>query len=369
MSTEKGETPHPLVGTTIGGYQIVREVARGGMGVILEAKHPTLGQRAAVKVLSDELLTDPKYNEFYRRFVDEAKAIGVIQHPGLVKVYDQGQLPNGSAYILMEFLDGESLDKRIARGPFQQSGTWLPVSSVLRIARQLVSALAEAHRKSIVHRDLKPGNVILVPDPEAPGGERTKLLDFGIARFLDSGQSISRTGTIMGTPLYMSPQQCMGEKVDGKADVYALGAMMFEMLSGHPPFEGNATSIIVAHVSSPPPDLSREAPKTPREVKLLVEKLLDKDPAKRPTMLQLLEDLRQLERAHPMEAAAQSVGTDANDPTRMHPEIKVSNEAATQISVAQPGRSASKRRANTLLISSLGLSIFVLAFMAWLAMR
>lgn len=369
MSSERVEAQHPLVGATIGGYQIVRKVAEGGMGVILEAKHPTLGQRAAVKVLSEQLLSDPQYQEFYKRFVDEAKAIGVIQHPGLVKVYDQGQLPNGSAYILMEFLEGESLDKRIERGPLQKSGTWLPVSSVLRISRQLVSALAEAHRKSIVHRDLKPGNVILVPDPEAPGGERTKLLDFGIARFLDSGQSVSRTGTVMGTPLYMSPQQCMGEKVDGKADVYALGAMMFEMLSGKPPFNGVASAIIINHVNTPPPDLAKLVSKVPKDVKLLVEKLLAKDPKQRPTMLQLLEELRQLERAHPAEDSVQNDGADANDPTRMLRDISATNEAATRINFQKAGRGTALIGARKLFFLFIALSIVISIVIVWFFVR
>lgn len=325
------EPPHPLVGTLIGGYQVVRKVAEGGMGVILEAKHPSLGQRAAVKVLSDELVSDPNYKEFYLRFVNEAKAIGLIQHPGIVKVFDQGQLANGTAFILMEYLDGESLAQRISRGKSRPDGTWIPVPSVLRIARQLASALAEAHRKSIVHRDLKPGNVFLVPDPEAPGGERTKLLDFGLARFLDAGQKISRTGTQMGTPLYMSPEQCMGEKVDGKTDVYALGAMMFEMLSGRPPFNGPASAIIVQHVNAPTPNLAEQCPAIPRDIQGLVERLLQKDAKRRPTMLQLLDQLRQLERAHPATDPSDYDASIPTDPTRMLSDIGSTNEAATRI--------------------------------------
>jgi len=350
------EPPHPLVGTVIGGYEIVRKLAEGGMGVILEAKHQSLGQRAAVKILSDELVSDENYKEFYLRFVNEAKAIGLIQHPGIVKVFDQGQLPNGTAYILMEYLEGESLSQRIARGRSRPDNTWVPVASVLRIARQLASALAEAHRKSIVHRDLKPGNVFLVPDPEAPGGERTKLLDFGIARFLDSGQKISRTGTQMGTPLYMSPEQCMGEKVDGKTDVYALGAMMFEMLSGKPPYNGPASAIIVQHVNSPVPDLSESNPSVPRDVKSLVERLMSKDAKLRPTMLQLLDELRQLERAHPGSAADNDASA-PTDPTRMLRDISATSEAATRISA--PAGRASMTRTNWIVLSITALVILI----------
>lgn len=324
------EQSHPLIGTVIGGYRIVRKMAEGGMGIILEAKHTSLGQRAAVKILSQQLVADENYQEFYLRFINEAKAIGLIQHPGIVKVFDQGQLPDGTAYILMEYLDGESLAQRIARGSIGPDSTWIPVASVLRIARQLASALAEAHRKSIIHRDLKPGNVFLVPDSEAPGGERTKLLDFGIARFMDSGQKISRTGTQMGTPLYMSPEQCMGEKVDGKTDVYALGAMMFEMLSGRPPFNGPAPAIIVQHVNSSPPDLAELCPAVPKDVKALVERLMNKDAKQRPPMLQLLDELRQLERAHPGSPGDNDAAL-PTDPTRMLRDISATSEAATRI--------------------------------------
>lgn len=340
MNTDRTQEPtHPLVGTIIGGYKITRKLAEGGMGVVLEAKHPGLGQTAAVKVLSKDLQSDRSYPELYQRFINEARAISKIQHPGIVKVFDQGQLADGTAYILMEYLDGEPLNRRIDRGSFSDRITWLSIPSLLRICRQLVSALAEAHRKSIVHRDLKPSNVILVPDPEAPGGERTKLLDFGIARFTDSMQNVSKTGTMLGTPLYMAPEQCMGERVDGKADVYALGAMMFEMLSGRPPFSGPAPALIVHHVSSPPPDLAVLVPGIPNDIKALVDRLLQKNPKRRPTMIQLLDELRQLEAAYP-------AGTEMNesavttDPTQMMRNLTASNDAKTKIiSREKPTRS------------------------------
>ena len=338
---KEAEKPHELVGTVVGGYRVVRKIAEGGMGVILEAKHLNLGQIAAVKVLSKELKNDRSYPEIYQRFVNEAKAISRIQHPGIVKVYDQGQLPNGTTYILMEYLDGESLDRRIARGPFPAEGTWMPIPLVLRICRQLVSALAEAHRKSIVHRDLKPSNVILVADPEAPGGERTKLLDFGIARFTDAGQNVSRTGTMLGTPLYMSPEQCMGERVDGKADVYALGAMMFEMLTGRPPFGGTATALVVHHATTPAPDLSVVVPGIPADIKALVAKMLQKDRKARPTMIHLLDELRRLEALYPATDDGRSGAAAATDPTRMSMDFSALDGAKTRLTrPASPMESA-----------------------------
>lgn len=330
---------HPLIGTIVGGYRVVRELARGGMGVVFEATHASLGQRAAVKILSDELLQDPKYKDYYARFFNEARAITVIQHPGIVKIYDHGQLPTGTAFILMEFLEGESLERRISRGAPAPDG-WMPVPSVLRITRQLASALAEAHRKSIIHRDLKPANVMLVPDPEAAGEERTKLLDFGIARFLDSPHRRTAAGTIMGTPPYMSPEQCMSKDVTSKTDVYSLGVMMYEMLSGRLPFDGTATAILVLHVSEPPPELQAIVPAVPKEVCQLVHRMLAKDAKQRPTMAEVVNEVRQLERTLP--AAASSEKISQTDPTSFLPVRRPGSDAATRLITPKAASRAGK---------------------------
>ena len=265
-----------MIGQTLGSYTIERELGRGGMGAVYLAVHAMLGRKAAVKLLRPELSRDPST---VQRFFTEARAASAIKHPSIVEIYDFGVAPDGAAYIVMELLDGESLATRLAR-----LGR-LPVATALVFARQIATALAAAHRAGIVHRDLKPDNAFLVADPEVAGGERVKLLDFGIAKLTgDGGVAHTTTGAIMGTPHYMSPEQCEGSRaVDHRADLYSLGCMLFQMITGRLPFEGDGVGgIIGMHLYVAPPALRTLAPDAPAAVEALVARLLAKDPAERP---------------------------------------------------------------------------------------
>jgi len=206
---------------TVGSYQITGTIGQGGMGQVYLARHTLLGRPAAVKMLLPVFSQDP---EQVARFFNEARAATAVRHAGIVEIYDFGFHTDGCAYIAMEFLEGESLASRLARGR-------APVTSALAVARQIANVLASAHAKGIVHRDLKPDNVFLVPDSELPSGERVKVLDFGIAKLTaDVGQAhMTRTGSIMGTPSYMAPEQCRGVPVDQRADLYSLGCILFEI--------------------------------------------------------------------------------------------------------------------------------------------
>jgi serine/threonine protein kinase len=264
--------------SVIGGYRITDTVGAGGMGVVYLAEHEILKRKAALKVLLPEYSHD---QEVVGRFFNEARASTAISHPGIVRVYDFGYQDDGSAFIAMEFLDGEALDHRLRRlGP-------MPVLPALRFAGQIANALAAAHGHGIVHRDLKPGNVFIVPDPQVPGGERTKLLDFGIAKFAtpDAAGNHTRAGTIMGSPAYMAPEQCRGlPDVDPRADLYSVGCMLFEMLCGRPPFDGGGNgpmAIMSSHLHDAPPVPSAIRPDVPPEVDALILYLLAKDPAQR----------------------------------------------------------------------------------------
>jgi tRNA A-37 threonylcarbamoyl transferase component Bud32 len=259
----------------LGQYRVTGTVGRGGMGVVHAAEHALLGRRAAIKVLRSELSRD---QEAVTRFFNEARAAAAIRHPGIVEVYDFGWTPDGAAFLVMEYLEGESLTRRSERALFR----W---PAALAIARQIAGALAAAHAMGIVHRDLKPDNVFLVPDPDVPGGERIKLLDFGIAKLAVASStlhSVTRTGAVIGTPTYMSPEQCRGVAVDHRADLYALGCVMYELCCGRPPFVGEgAGDVLTAHIHLPVPAMSNTNPEIPQIVEALVRRLLAKAPVDR----------------------------------------------------------------------------------------
>src|SRR5689334_4401433 len=187
-----------MKGSVIGQYRVTGVLGEGGMGVVYAAEHTLLGRPAALKLLLPELSSK---QDIVQRFFNEARAATAIRHPGIVEIYDFGWTNEGAAYIVMELLQGETLRARRARGP-------MPWSAALAITRQIAGALGAAHAKGIVHRDLKPDNIFLVPDPEVPGGERIKLLDFGIAKLAGQavGQHMTRTGAVIGTPTYMAPE-------------------------------------------------------------------------------------------------------------------------------------------------------------------
>ncbi len=260
----------------IGAYRLLRQIGAGGMGAVWLAEHAMLGRRAAVKVLHPAVTAQP---DVVIRFFNEARAASMIADPGIVQIFDYGHHVDGSAYIVMELLEGEPLDKRLAR-----TGR-LAVGDALRLMRQVAASLATAHARGIVHRDLKPENIFLTPDAEVPGGERAKLLDFGIAKLSADPDSGIKTQTyaVMGTPLFMSPEQCRGAGgVDARSDVYSLGCVLFMLITGEPPFAGDGMGEIIAmHLREPAPRLAARAPWVPHELDEAVARCLAKDPAER----------------------------------------------------------------------------------------
>ncbi len=263
-----------LVGQTIGNYRVVQQIGEGGMGVVYLAEHPVIGRKVAIKLLHTSFAKD---SETVARFFNEARAIHVIAHPNIVEILDFGQTSDGQPYFVMEFLSGESLSDRIARGP-------LPPEEAVAIVVQICDALQAAHGKRIVHRDLKPHNVHLLGE-----GARlvVKILDFGVAKMStgwdtaqSGGHSVkTRTGSLMGTPLYMSPEQCRGSgKLDHRTDVYSLSVILFEMLSGRPPFMAEGVGELFAkHMLEPAPSLADFAPRTPPHIVRAVARALAKE--------------------------------------------------------------------------------------------
>jgi serine/threonine protein kinase len=268
-----------VIGKHINNYEVVSLLGEGGMGTVYLALHPIMGRKAAIKVLKPELARD---ESLVSRFFNEARAANAIRHPNIIDIIDVGLLPDENVpYMLMEFLEGESLASRLERvRP-------LDVDTAVEIACQTASALAAAHSKGIVHRDLKPDNLFLVPDEMVHTGERVKVLDFGIAKLRDDmrGSSMkTRTGAIMGTASYMSPEQCQGliEKIDSRTDVYALGIILYEMLCGAPPFVSEGFGdIIIMHVMREPEPPQRRNPAIPDAVSAAILCALAKDPNQR----------------------------------------------------------------------------------------
>jgi len=266
-------------------------IGQGGMGVVYAAEHPLIGRRAAIKLLLPELSQN---QEMVTRFFNEARSTAMIQHPGLVDIFDFGHAPNGSAYIAMEYLSGESLAHRLARE------RPLGVDTLVEILRQMASAVGAAHKKAIVHRDLKPDNVFLVPDQDVIGGFRVKVLDFGIAKLAgDNSVSLkTRTGSMMGTPMYMSPEQCRGAgTVDHRSDVYAIGCIAFEMACGVVPFQGEGLGdIVVQHLRDAPPQPRALNPAIPPVLEAVILRALAKRAEERQqSMEELIAELDRLE--------------------------------------------------------------------------
>ncbi|MEZ4228171.1 MAG: serine/threonine-protein kinase [Polyangiaceae bacterium] len=232
----------PLLGQMVGSYRIAALLGVGGMGRVYKGVHPQIGSRVAIKVLSMECAHHPA---LVQRFFAEARSVNVIRHESIVNIVDLSTLSDGRPYIVMEYLDGQSLSEVI------QERSPLPVGGVVSLMFEVLDALAAAHQAGIVHRDLKPDNIFVT----AQG--RPKVLDFGIAKLrpeLGAGSDATRTGSILGTPHYMSPEQAQGQHVDHRSDIYALGIILFELLTGQRPFEAPTLySLLDMHVKQPPP--------------------------------------------------------------------------------------------------------------------
>ncbi len=223
-------------GSPVGEYEIQAQIGEGAMGTVYSAIHPVIGKRVAIKVLKPELCASPSQ---IGRFIAEAKAVNKIGHPNIVDVFSLGELPDGRAYFVMEWLRGEDLKVRLARGP-------IPVPEACDVLDGIARALDAAHVKDIVHRDLKPDNVFLHQVVNGP--IMVKLLDFGIAKLVKQGGKgldKTNTGDMLGTPRYISPEQARGINVDHRADIYSLGVMAYEMLAARPPFHGESAMDLV----------------------------------------------------------------------------------------------------------------------------
>ncbi|MBK9620506.1 MAG: serine/threonine protein kinase [Candidatus Obscuribacter sp.] len=278
-------------GTLIDHYEIVEEIGSGGMGVVYRSKDAMFDRTVAVKVLHSKLLSDPLSK---KRFEQEGRATIALAHPNLISVYHYGFSSAGAPFIVMEYVDGKGLDKML-----DQVGH-LEMADFIEIFMQACDALGHAHDRGIIHRDLKPSNLMLV---NLGKKERlVKIVDFGISKILPHGrfpgQDLTNAGDVVGSPLYMSPEQCKGLTLDGRSDIYSLGCLMYQAISGALPFLGeNALQTLSKHICDPPPKFKEIAPdlKISTELEKIIFKTLEKEPEKRyETVAELREDLEKL---------------------------------------------------------------------------
>jgi serine/threonine protein kinase len=272
-----GGVPALFTGRLVSHFRVTEPLGGGGMGVVYRAEDTRLGRTVALKFLAPELGRDPIAKA---RFLNEARAASALEHPNLCTILDVGETAEGLLFLAMPLYDGESLDRRIARGP-------LPVEQALDIATQTARGLAKAHQQGIVHRDIKPANLFLTDD----GG--VKVLDFGIAK-LTGEVGPTQAGAFLGTPFYMAPEQTRGEAVDARADVWSLGAVLYQMLAGRPPFVGGSGAAVVhAVLYEELQPLSRLRPEVPPELERIVAHMLARNPEERyANAVEVLTELR-----------------------------------------------------------------------------
>ncbi len=263
-------------GRMLGGFRLIEKIGEGGMGVVWKALDTSLDRTVAIKVLPDAFAAD---SERMVRFEREAKLLASLDHPGIATIHGFHHL-DGIRFIAMEHVEGVDLAHRIARGP-------LPIEEALVVGLQVASALEAAHDSGVVHRDLKPANILVGADG------RTRILDFGLAKALETDASSSgslsptlttpatRAGVVMGTAAYMSPEQAKGKPVDRRADVWAFGCVLYEALTGRRPFSGDGVSEILASVIMSPVDLQRLPAGVPEPVRRILKRCLEKDPKRR----------------------------------------------------------------------------------------
>ncbi|MCC6748969.1 MAG: serine/threonine protein kinase [Deltaproteobacteria bacterium] len=304
-----GEPLRSLVGQVIGGrYRLTKLLGAGGMGEVYAAQHVHIHKRVAVKLLHGEISSNP---EAVARFQQEAQSASSIGHDNIVIIDDFGTMDDGRVYLCMEFLEGVSLSEAM-----QEPGG-MDLLRAMRVMTQVCDGLGAAHAKGIVHRDMKPENVFLTR--RSDGSEVAKILDFGIAKVsgTEANQNLTKTGTVFGTPHYMSPEQALGQKVDHRADIYSVGVMLFEMFTGQVPFKAESfMGILSQHITKPPPVPSTVSPgkAIPRPIEEIILKSMAKDPTQRFGSMQEVKEAL-LAVSHGLAASAPAQA--AYQPTRM----------------------------------------------------
>jgi serine/threonine protein kinase len=360
-STTKG--PDPLIGRVINDrFRVVALIARGGMGKVYRAEQAPLGREVALKVLNPNYSGDSD-PEFHKRFFLEASTCSKLTHPNTVTIFDYGRTDDDVYYIAMELLEGRTLHRMLRDdGPFN-------APRALHIARQVCRSLREAHSLGVIHRDLKPANIFLVRHGDE--NDFVKVLDFGLVKELGEGEDLTQTGLFMGSPKYMSPEQIRGENVDGRADIYALGVITYEMLTGKVPFDRpNSVNILMAHVHEAPPPIKEAYPasEVPPGVEQIVMKALAKKPEDRfSSMDEMLNALKRttldagfsITRSTDLGLSGEFQAQPANVSITGQASVVAPSYTPPPVSVAPPAEKRSSAKLMFVVLAALGLMLVV----------
>jgi serine/threonine-protein kinase len=333
---KRGESTAILEGVerpTLGRYELVEELGRGAMGIVYKGIDPKINRTVAIKTVHFDDVEEAQLAQVKERFFREAQAAGGLNHPNILTIYDSGE-ETDVAWIAMEFRKGTDLEK------YCQKANLLPWPRVLEICAKTAEALGYAHGHGVVHRDVKPANIMLLENSEV------KVTDFGIARIVSSSQT--KTGMVMGSPSYMSPEQISGKKVDGRSDLFSLGVVLYEMLAGDRPFQGESIATIMFQITqSAPPPVTDFVPRLPPIFQKLIEKALAKDPAQRfQTGEEMATTLKTLKER--LEKALAQAGKSAGGPPRpgaggTAPQPSKSSVAGATQQLAAPASAATQQ--------------------------
>lgn len=346
------------VSKQFGRYEIVAELGRGAMGVVYKARDPQIDRVVAVKTVCIWGQQPEEEEEFRLRFMNEAQAAGRLHHPGIVSVFDVGENPdNKDPYLVLEYVDGESLNRILSREKK------LPVGRALKLAEEIADALDYAHAQGVIHRDIKPGNILVTQDGHA------KIADFGIAKL--NLAHFTLPGRVLGTPAYMAPEQLSGEGCDGRSDVFSLGVILYSMVTGHSPFQGNSATTVCFKVANREPIAASALDMTlPPQLDAVISRAMAKDPNERYQRgADFAEDLRILQQHYKPGSTTSSLTRVVSTGTRsaLRPELlqTASGARSTAVNVAVAGTAVqtffSKARIRDLILGALTLILLVIA--------